>query len=76
MILLDVFMPIVDGWTVLRKLRSNPATSHSRVVIVTAGEHEGVRREGEKHQVFEVIHKPASVLIVRQVLARATATVL
>lgn len=70
-ILLDVTMPIVDGWTVLRKLRSNPAASHSCVVIVTAAEQEAVRREGEKHQVFEVIHKPVDVLELRKVLARA-----
>jgi CheY-like chemotaxis protein len=29
-------MPLVDGWTLLRKLRSNPATKDTRIVIATA----------------------------------------
>lgn len=70
-ILLDVLMPVVDGWTVLQKLRSNPAMSNCSVVVITAVEPEGVRRDGEKHQVFEVIHKPVNVPEVRRVLARA-----
>ena len=74
-ILLDVLMPIVDGWTVLRKLRSNPAVSDVCVVIVTAVELETVRREGEKYGVFEVIRKPVNVLDVQKILARVIASV-
>lgn len=70
-ILLDVMMPIVDGWTVLRKLRTNPATSHACVVVVTAAEPEVVRREGAKHQVFAVIHKPIDVPELRKIVAQA-----
>ena len=72
-IVLDVLMPLVDGWTVLRKLRFNPATANARVVIITAADQADVRREAEKLRVFEVIHKPASVSDVRKLVARAIA---
>lgn len=35
-IVLDVSMPVVDGWTVLQKLRSNSTTRHMPVVILSA----------------------------------------
>jgi two-component system alkaline phosphatase synthesis response regulator PhoP len=36
LILLDLMMPLVDGWEVLRLLRSNPETADIPVVILTA----------------------------------------
>ncbi|MCP3998796.1 MAG: response regulator, partial [bacterium] len=36
LILLDVMMPELDGLTVLRRLRSSPATSSIPVVLLTA----------------------------------------
>lgn len=35
-ILLDVSMPNMDGWEVCRRLRANPATCHSKIIIITA----------------------------------------
>jgi CheY-like chemotaxis protein len=35
-ILLDIMMPVVDGYTVLRKLRANPVTQTIPIVLVTA----------------------------------------
>lgn len=35
-ILLDVMMPIMDGFEVLQKLKSNPATSAALVIMVSA----------------------------------------
>ena len=34
-VLLDVMMPMIDGWTVLRKIRSNQALKRVRVIVVT-----------------------------------------
>ena len=34
-ILLDLVMPILDGHTVVRKLRQNPKTAHTPVIFVT-----------------------------------------
>jgi len=34
-ILLDLVMPILDGYTVVRKLRLNPATARTPIIFVT-----------------------------------------
>jgi two-component system, cell cycle response regulator len=36
LVLLDVMMPDMDGFEVCRRLKSNPATQHIPVVMVTA----------------------------------------
>ena len=41
-ILLDIMMPVVDGYTVLRKLRANPVTHAIPIVLVTALDPESV----------------------------------
>ena len=47
-IVLDVMMPVVDGWTVLRKLRSNPALASVPVIILTALEADAARGEAQR----------------------------
>ena len=51
-LLLDVRMPDVDGWDVLRQLRADPALEHLPVVVFTAdmsarGEAPSILREGD-----------------------------
>ena len=41
-ILLDIMMPVVDGYTILRKLRANPVTQTIPIVLVTALDPESV----------------------------------
>lgn len=36
LVFLDVVMPEMDGWTVCRRLKADPATKHIPVVFVTA----------------------------------------
>jgi len=36
LVLLDLALPVMDGWDILAALRSDPATEHVPVVIVTA----------------------------------------
>lgn len=33
---IDVMMPVMDGWTAAGHLRNNPATSHIKVMFLTA----------------------------------------
>lgn len=49
LILLDVMMPVVDGWETLARLKRDPATAKIPVIIFTAREH--VRG----HQVDEAV---------------------
>lgn len=35
-VLLDIRMPKMDGWTMLRHIRENPKTSHLPVIAITA----------------------------------------
>ena len=49
LILLDLALPIMDGWEVLRRLREDPGTASIPVVIVTAhGDSETVARAREE----------------------------
>jgi len=36
LVLLDLALPVMDGWEILAALRADPATQHVPVVIVTA----------------------------------------
>jgi two-component system, cell cycle response regulator DivK len=44
-ILLDVQMPVMDGWQTIRALRDNPATCHIPVIALTAYAMEGDREK-------------------------------
>lgn len=35
LVLLDVMLPVLDGFEVCRKIRQNPAWSHARIVMLT-----------------------------------------
>ena len=57
-IVMDITMPIVDGWTVMRKLHSNPVTRHIPILIATALDREGVTHEATRLGVKAVLRKP------------------
>lgn len=44
-ILLDIRMPRMDGWTVFKSLRENPATQHIPIIAITAYAMEGDREQ-------------------------------
>ncbi|SFH41571.1 response regulator [Pedobacter insulae] len=37
-IILDIMLPVMDGWTILKKLKSNPLTKHIPVHMMSAGD--------------------------------------
>jgi two-component system cell cycle response regulator len=57
-ILLDVMMPGMDGFEVCRRLKSNPATAHLPVVIVTALDQPADRLRGLEAGADDFLTKP------------------
>jgi CheY-like chemotaxis protein len=74
-VLLDVMMPMLDGWTLLRKMRSDPSTSRLRVIVVTGLEPQAAAHEAGRHGVTTTLHKPVLpnqlVKAVRETLAKS-----
>ena len=59
-VLLDVMMPDMDGFEVCRKLKSNPATHHIPVVMVTALDQPSDRVAGLEAGADDFLTKPVS----------------
>ena len=65
LVVLDLMLPQIDGWTVLRELESRPSTRDIPVVVVTASD----TRLGLPHA-RAVIQKPADPDYFVQIVAR------
>src|SRR6202051_1557921 len=59
-VLLDVMMPDMDGFEVCRKLKSNPATHHIPVVMVTALDQPSDRVRGLAARSDDFLPKPVT----------------
>jgi two-component system, cell cycle response regulator len=59
-VLLDVMMPDMDGFEVCRKLKSNPATHHIPVVMVTALDQPADRVRGLEAGADDFLTKPVT----------------
>ena len=57
-VVLDVMMPLLDGWTVLRKIRSNHAVSNVPVIVATGLGPEAAEHEAGRLGVTNILHKP------------------
>lgn len=57
-ILLDIFMPGMDGYEVCRKLKSDPLTADIPVIIFTASQQEKFIEKGLAAGALDVINKP------------------
>ena len=68
--ILDIMMPLVDGWTVMRKLRVNPLTKDTRIVIATALDGESVSDEAAKLNVSLILRKPIDLQQLKQSIGR------
>ena len=57
-VLLDLMMPLLDGWSVLQKIRSNRAVSNVPVIVITGLDEEAAAHESMRHGITRVLHKP------------------
>jgi two-component system cell cycle response regulator len=57
-ILLDVMMPEMDGFEVCRRVKSNPASAHIPVILVTALVDEEQRQHGFAVGADDFVNKP------------------
>ena len=57
-ILLDIGLPGIDGWEVLRELRNDPATADTSIIIVTAHAQPEVAAAAERRGADGFITKP------------------
>jgi two-component system, cell cycle response regulator len=62
LILLDVMMPGIDGFTVCERLKANPRTAHIPVVMVTALDQPSDRVRGLKAGADDFLTKPVNDL--------------
>jgi len=71
LVLTDVMMPLMDGFELLRSLRSNPATQDIPVILLSARAGEESRIEGLEAGADDYLIKPFSA---RELLARVEAS--
>lgn len=70
-LVLDLRMPGVDGWSVLRSLRSDPATVALPVAVVTGESDIEHVFDGWEPGLFEHLQKPFSPSVLVEIGARA-----
>lgn len=58
LVLLDVMMPGVDGWEVLRRLRADPVTVETPVIMLTASDTEAAKVRGFTLGADDYVTKP------------------
>ncbi len=63
LIILDLMLPLVDGLTVCRRLRSNPATQNILIVMLTARAEESDQVVGFSMGADDYVTKPFSVKV-------------
>lgn len=70
LVILDVMMPLLDGRTVCKKLKSYPKTSHIRVVMVTGKDNQSDRIVGFEVGADEYLEKPYSLDILARTIEK------
>ena len=61
-VFLDLMMPEMDGWEVLRRLKEDTATAHIPVVLLTARTGEDDQMRGWQEGILEYVSKPFNPL--------------
>lgn len=70
LVLLDLRLPLMDGWTVLRRMRSEPEFSSIPVVVFSASAGLEKQRQALSRGVADYLVKPLSAATLKQTIAR------
>ncbi|HKN49895.1 MAG TPA: response regulator [Actinomycetota bacterium] len=70
-IFLDLMMPVMDGWEVLRRLKEDDATADVPVVLLTARTGESDQMRGWEEGILEFVSKPFNPLSLVELAKRA-----
>ena len=70
LILLDIMMPHIDGFSVLKQLREAPETQHIPVVFITAKNEEQLKEKAIDAGATDLILKPIDVKKVLEVVKK------
>lgn len=70
LILLDIMMPYIDGFSVLKQLRNKPDTKHIPVVFVTAKNEEELWQKAIDSGATDLILKPIDITRVLEVVKK------
>jgi DNA-binding response OmpR family regulator len=69
-VILDIGLPGFDGWEVLDRIRSNPATAATPVLVLTAHAQEEYRVQAGRHGADAFMTKPFEPVTLRDVVVR------
>jgi CheY-like chemotaxis protein len=61
LVIVDLNMPVMDGWEVCWHLKRNPVTAPIPIIIMTANDEEDVRRKAADAGAADLLHKPCDV---------------
>jgi CheY-like chemotaxis protein len=70
LVLMDVTLPGLDGWTATRALKADPLTAEIRVVMLTARVSDADRLRGQEVGCDGYLMKPCSPLMILQEVSR------
>jgi two-component system cell cycle response regulator DivK len=68
--LVDLAMPDIDGWTVTRELKTDPATRHIKVVVVTVRSLRADRQKAQEAGCDAYITKPMSMAQLAEIVSK------
>jgi DNA-binding response OmpR family regulator len=70
LVLLDLQLPIINGWSILARLQSDPVVSTIPVVIITASDVVSQRDKALNMGAVDYLAKPMSAAILRNTVLR------
>lgn len=70
LILMDLSLPVLDGWAATAMLKGDPATAHIPVIALTAHAMEGDEQRAREAGVDGYMTKPISIVSLKELLTR------